>query len=158
MTTILRTTPSHRPHSTSVGEINTTFRPSSHSKSRLIVAFVGLSATLLLAADAAAAASFQAPPKPQQWLESQTIRFRFADLQTADRARDVARRIRTAARYVCEGDDPIIRTSSGFDLCVSASVRQAISGLDAPLLAQALGVTPPGLRGGQLASSGRAPD
>jgi UrcA family protein len=155
MTTLLKTPSSLSRQSASGGSSHTTFRTSAHAKPRLIAALLGLSATLVMAAGAADSATV-GMPKPT--LDSQTIRFRYADLQTADGARALARRIRIAAAYLCEGDDPVIRNSSGFTRCVAASVRRAIEGLDAPLVSEALGVAPPGAHGGQLASAGGRPD
>ena len=48
------------------------------------------------------------------------------------------RSIRTAARSVCGGDTPYIRTSSNFNVCVNDSIGRAAAKLDNPMVTAAL--------------------
>ena len=62
-----------------------------------------------------------------------------AEMQTVKGARKVALRLRIAAATVCGGDDPISRLSEDFPKCREDAIDRAISGLNAPLVAEALG-------------------
>ena len=82
---------------------------------------------------------------------SVSIRISTADLASPGRARSLAIRLRAAAATVCGGDvDRVARTSDLFAKCREAAIDHAVSGLKAPLLAQALGRSPE-----QLASDPR---
>ena len=72
--------------------------------------------------------------------ETQTIRYRDADLHTATGAKAVALRIRNAADFVC-GDNPMRRQESDFLPCREAAVDRALATLGAPMVAAALGRT-----------------
>jgi UrcA family protein len=63
-----------------------------------------------------------------------------ADLHTPAGARKLAFRIRVAAYKVCEGGLPHGREAADFDTCRQTAIQRAIAGVDAPMLAQALGL------------------
>jgi UrcA family protein len=66
-----------------------------------------------------------------------------ADLRSPDGAKEVALRVRVAAEAVCGGDsDPVLRSGDGFGRCREAAIDRAVGGLDAPMLAEALGRSP----------------
>jgi UrcA family protein len=70
-----------------------------------------------------------------------TLKYAASDIHTAGGARSLALRVRVAAAKVCGGDDPTVRTSDQFPRCREAAIDRAIAGLNAPLLAAALGRT-----------------
>ena len=73
---------------------------------------------------------------------SNTVRIKAptADLQTPDGARKLAFRIRVAAYKVCGGDLPFGREASDFDACRQTAIRHTYEEVNAPMLAQALGL------------------
>ena len=74
---------------------------------------------------------------------SVNVKVNDGDLQTAKGAKALALRVRVAAAEACGGDvDPVIRFSDGFIKCREASIDRVIKGLNAPLLADALGRPP----------------
>ena len=70
------------------------------------------------------------------------IRATDADLRTAAGVPSLAFHIRLAANKVCGGDDPLARQDADFPSCRRAAIARAIGGLDAPMLAAALGQKP----------------
>lgn len=69
-----------------------------------------------------------------------TMRVSSADLASPRQAKELAIRIRAAAATVCGGDvDPAVRTSDTFAKCREAAIDHAVSALNAPTLAHALG-------------------
>ena len=72
---------------------------------------------------------------------SATVRYSGAEAQTAAGATTVAFRIRKAASLVCGGESPLVRSSPRFLTCRQAVIDRALRGLDAPLIANALGRT-----------------
>ena len=71
-----------------------------------------------------------------------------AELSTPDGARKVAFRLRVAAYTVCGGYSPHGREATDFDQCRQSAIERAVSGINAPVLARALG-----LQGEALAQS-----
>jgi UrcA family protein len=67
--------------------------------------------------------------------EAVRIKVTNADLYTPAGAQKLAWRIRLAASTVCGRDLPV-----AFDQCRHVAMQHAIAGVDAPLLAQALGL------------------
>jgi UrcA family protein len=63
-----------------------------------------------------------------------------ADLNTPDGARKLALRLRTAAYKVCVGDYPHGREAADFDRCRQSAIERAVAGINAPVLARALGL------------------
>jgi UrcA family protein len=61
------------------------------------------------------------------------------DLQTVRGAKALALRLRVAAADVCGGEFPLVRTGDQFGRCREAAIDRAITTLNAPLLAEALG-------------------
>ena len=71
---------------------------------------------------------------------AQTVRFGDLDPSTASGAKHLAFRIRVAARSVCGGEIPVIRSSTGFQVCVNDSIERAAAKLDNPMVTAALHV------------------
>jgi|HubBroStandDraft_2_1064218.scaffolds.fasta_scaffold250637_2 UrcA family protein len=72
-----------------------------------------------------------------------TLKYVDADIHTVRGARSLAMRVRVAAASVCGADVlPIVRTGDQFARCRNAAIDRAIAGLNAPLLADALGRSP----------------
>jgi UrcA family protein len=94
-----------------------------------------LAATLV--AGAAHAATVQAGPG-----DTVIVKATDADLHTAAGAKALAFHIRLAADRVCVGDNPLARQGADFQSCREAAIARAIRGLDAPMLAAALGQAP----------------
>ena len=69
------------------------------------------------------------------------IKVKGAELSTPDGARRVALRLRVAAYQVCGGYAPNGREAADFDACRQSAIQRAMAGIDAPLLARALGVS-----------------
>ena len=77
-----------------------------------------------------------------------TLKYADADLHTAQGAKALALRVRVAAAHVCGGDElAIVRTGEQFTWCRDAAIDRALAGVDAPLLAAALGRAPRTLAG-----------
>ncbi|HVN00146.1 MAG TPA: UrcA family protein [Caulobacteraceae bacterium] len=74
---------------------------------------------------------------------SQTVRFHDLDTSTSAGAERLAFRIRTAARSLCGGDNPAVRSGLGFEVCVRNSVEHAAMRLDNPMVSAALHVAGP---------------
>jgi UrcA family protein len=70
------------------------------------------------------------------------VAYKDAELRTTAGAARIASRIRTAARQVCGGDNPVIASGTRFQHCQHKAIDQAIATLDAPLVANALGRSP----------------
>jgi len=64
-----------------------------------------------------------------------------ADIHTVGGAKRFALRMRVAAATVCGGDDPALRMDVHYADCQQAAIRRATSSLNAPLLADALGLS-----------------
>lgn len=108
-------------------------------------------AGVVLAAGATAATAADRDPFAGAAPRAIAIHASQADLASPARARALAIRIRAAASTVCGGDvDPVVRTSDLFAKCREAAIDHALSALNAPVLAQALGRSPE-----QLASDPR---
>lgn len=72
--------------------------------------------------------------------QAQVVKYTYADLHTAEGAKALALRIRIAAAKACgDGIDFFHPNSTGFVECREAAIDKALQGLDAPLVAQALG-------------------
>jgi UrcA family protein len=72
-----------------------------------------------------------------------TLKYADSDIRTVQGAKALALRVRVAAAQVCGGDElPIVRTGDQFTWCRDAAINRAIAGIDAPLLADALGRAP----------------
>jgi UrcA family protein len=99
-------------------------------------------AAIVLAAVLGAGASANAGQldvhNPTEW-NTITLKYVDSDIHTVHGARSLAFGIRVAARAVCGGDDPVVRLGGDFPACVETAVDRAVKGLDAPLLAGALG-------------------
>jgi UrcA family protein len=65
-----------------------------------------------------------------------------ADLRSPKAAARLANRVRSAARRVCGGDDPVVATGVNFAACQDQAIDRALATLDAPLLVDALGRGP----------------
>jgi UrcA family protein len=65
------------------------------------------------------------------------------DLRTVEGAKQLAHRIRLAAAHVCGVDGPVFRDSDPQIACRHHAIARAVRGLNAPLLNEALGLTPP---------------
>jgi UrcA family protein len=94
------------------------------------------------AALAATGPAFAAPVSV--WSEDEQVyaKVTYADseLRSAKGAADVARRIRSAARRVCGGEDSVLLAMSRrFQTCQRDVIDRAVRRLDAPLVAEALG-------------------
>jgi UrcA family protein len=85
-----------------------------------------------IAAIVAAAGAVHAQPSVG---EAVRIKVTDADLYTPSGAQKLAVRIRVAASTVCGRDLPV-----AYDQCRHVAMQHAIAGVDAPLLAQALGL------------------
>ena len=98
----------------------------------------------LTAAFVAATPAFAAPLFVRGDDEKVTAKviYRDAELRTPAGAAQVARRIRTAARQVCGGDNVMMVSSYLFMPCQHRAIDQAIATLGAPLVADALGRAP----------------
>jgi UrcA family protein len=68
-----------------------------------------------------------------------TIRASAADLGSPSGAKALAERVRIAAGKVCGADDALARGGADFPACRQAAIDRALTGVDAPLLAAALG-------------------
>jgi UrcA family protein len=71
-----------------------------------------------------------------------TVAYQDAELRTPEGAAKVAGRIRTAARQVCGGGDPVVASGARFQRCQHKVIDHALASLDAPLVADALGRAP----------------
>lgn len=99
---------------------------------------LAFSAALTLVSTAAAQVSPRSGGDPA----ATRIAYRDADIHTTGGARRLAFRLKVAAAGVCGGDDIIIRTGDAFARCQAATVRHAASELGAPLVTEALGLSP----------------
>jgi UrcA family protein len=66
---------------------------------------------------------------------SKVVKFNDLDINTADGAKVLYKRIRAAAREVCElstSGDPILRTATKG--CIEKSIDRAVKGVNAPML------------------------
>lgn len=97
-----------------------------------------LSAALALATIAGAAHAQVVSPLVETSPVSRTVRYGDLDSSSSAGAQRLAFRIRTAARSVCGGDNPIVRTGMGFDDCVNRSIERAAAKLDNPMVDAAL--------------------
>jgi UrcA family protein len=70
------------------------------------------------------------------------VAYEDADLRTTAGAAHIAFRIRTAARQVCGGDNPVVASGVRFQHCQHKAIDQAVATLEAPLVADALGRSP----------------
>ena len=64
-----------------------------------------------------------------------TVKFNDLDITTPDGAKVLYKRIRAAAREVCDvstGNDPILRI--GTKVCIEKAVDRAVKGVNAPML------------------------
>jgi UrcA family protein len=64
-----------------------------------------------------------------------TVKFNDLDITTPDGAKVLYKRIRAAARDVCDvstGNDPILRTAN--KVCIEKAVDRAVKGVNAPML------------------------
>lgn len=97
-------------------------------------------------------ASAATPADPFAGAAPTSITIRVAAAPATPReAEGLAIRIRAAASTVCGGDvDPVVRTSDLFAKCREAAIDRALRGVNAPVLARALGRSPQ-----QLASDPR---
>jgi UrcA family protein len=97
-----------------------------------------------LAALVCAAPAFAEPLKVSDADEkvSVVVHYSDADLHSISGAARMAARIRSAARQVCGGDDPVMTLSNSFPACEHRAVDRALASLDAPLVADALGRAP----------------
>ncbi|HLZ83074.1 MAG TPA: UrcA family protein [Caulobacteraceae bacterium] len=117
----------------------TDFSPTLFSKSRIApAAMLALCASLAVGAPLVARAN--API--DRGAPSVTLRYDRADARTPQGARRLATRVRHAADELCDGDDPIMRMSQGFEHCRTATIRRAVADANEPMLAQALGFPP----------------
>jgi UrcA family protein len=78
-----------------------------------------------------------AQPDPEGSVQ---IKATAADLNTPDGARKLAFRLRVAAYKVCGGYTPHGREAADFDACRQSAIEHAVAGLNAPVLAKALGL------------------
>jgi UrcA family protein len=101
------------------------------------VAFLGLCAAAAFSASAVAAPARSGAPTAD---EQVVVKYSPADLHTAKGAHSLALRIRIAAAKVC-GSETIFAypNNDGFIRCRETAIDNAVKGLDAPLVAQALG-------------------
>jgi len=103
--------------------------------------------TLIMTALAATCIACAASAQP---VPSNAVRIKVtpADLNTPDGAQRLAFRIRVAAYNVCGGNFPLGRYAADFDDCRQSAIEHSVAGIDAPVLARALG-----LKGEALAQS-----
>jgi UrcA family protein len=94
----------------------------------------GLCATLL-----AGQAAAQNPSRSDD-VVSRTLKYSEADLHSAAGAQRLAARITYAADYVCGGDSLLLRFTPSFKRCRRAAAQRAAARLNAPLVAEALGI------------------
>jgi UrcA family protein len=90
---------------------------------------------LLCASMAAGAATAQPDPS-----DAVRIKVTAADLNTPDGVKRLALRLRVAAYEVCGGNTPHGREATDFDACRQSAIEHAVAGIDAPVLARALGL------------------
>jgi UrcA family protein len=92
----------------------------------------------IILAGAVAAATILAGTAHAQPSVGEAVRIKVtdADLYTPSGAQKLAVRIRMAASTVCGRDLPV-----AFDQCRHVAMQHAIAGVDAPLLAEALGLS-----------------
>ena len=70
-----------------------------------------------------------------QTVPSKIVKFNDLDITTPDGAKVLYKRIRAAARDVCDvstGNDPILRTAT--KVCIEKAVDRAVKGVNAPML------------------------
>jgi UrcA family protein len=70
-----------------------------------------------------------------QDVPSKIVKFNDLDITTPDGAKVLYKRIRAAARDVCDvstGNDPILRTAT--KVCIEKAVDRAVKGVNAPML------------------------
>jgi UrcA family protein len=89
-----------------------------------------------------ASASAQAWPTYGDNPPTVRVPYSLTDIQTSDGATRLASRIRRAAASVCNEEDPFLRSSVSFERCRGEAIRRASAQVNAPMVAQALGVTP----------------
>jgi UrcA family protein len=102
----------------------------------LLTGAVALSAALALGAPSNASSPAMAGDEQRSVIK---LKYAEADLQTAMGAKALAFRLRIAAADVCGGELPLVRTGDQFARCREAAIDRAITTLNAPLLADALG-------------------
>jgi UrcA family protein len=87
--------------------------------------------------------SYQAP------VPAQLVRFGDLDTSTSVGAQRLAFRLRVAARSVCGGDSPAVRSGDGFQACVRTALEQAAVRINRPMVTEALNLTPTSLFAGR---------
>ncbi len=106
------------------------------TRSNLTTSAAAFCAALSLAGAAAAA-----PASGADTL-THAVRYTPASLNTTAGAKDFAQRLKNAAYDVCGGEARISHISDSFARCREAAIDRALAGVNAPLVAQALGRAP----------------
>ncbi|HVN01583.1 MAG TPA: UrcA family protein [Caulobacteraceae bacterium] len=71
---------------------------------------------------------------------TRVVRYREAELHTPGGARSLAVRLKSAAEYVCGGDDILVRFyDRDFIACRESAIDRALATLQAPMVSAALG-------------------
>ncbi|HEY3947590.1 UrcA family protein [Phenylobacterium sp.] len=98
-------------------------------------------AMALAVATTFAGAALGAPLRVVDDSDLVTAKVAYADseLHSADGARAVAQRIRTAAWEVCGGARSTVRSGVRFQQCRSAAIDRALATLSAPMVSEAAG-------------------
>jgi UrcA family protein len=73
---------------------------------------------------------------PSNELRTETVRFADLDLTRAAGAQELYRRIRQAAREVCQADGSSVWYPSGYLECRSTAIARAVTDIGAPLLTE----------------------
>src|SRR5580658_2604547 len=102
----------------------------------LLTGALVLSAALALGAPSSAGTSVMTGGDQRSVIR---LKYAQADLQTVRGAKALALRLRIAAADVCGGEFALVRTGNQFARCREAAIDRAITTLNAPLLADALG-------------------
>ena len=95
----------------------------------------------LIAGLATVSVACAAPVSQEHDLLIRKVAYTDAGLHTADGAQALARRVRVAASDVCGGENVLVRLTDSFKACRTAANTRAMTRLNAPLLADALGVS-----------------
>lgn len=101
--------------------------------------------TLAVAVATAAAVSFPVLANPLPGIGpivqlTRIVRYRVVELRTLEGAKSVAMRIKSAASYVCGGDDQLTRIyDDAFIPCREGAIDRALNELRAPMVSAALG-------------------
>ena len=107
----------------------------------MLVAGLTLSAAFAIAAPAAADPRIVAVWN-RDVANTRRVPYVEADLVTPEGAKALASRLRRAAGDVCGGDSVLVLSGARFHRCRREAVERATEHLDAPLLSEALGLSP----------------